>query len=461
MFKKKPPEGSGSPQAAAPGGKAGFLRRRWPLLIIAGAAIVGGVVWMTQVRATQAPAEAAYIETKPTRRSITNIYSEDGTVEAAESYQVKSLVRGDVLTADFEEGDMVQEGDVLYTIDSADAVNSVERAQLTLDQAQRDYEDAVDAQYVRTGIGGTVVSIAAAPGDVVTAGQEIATIRDESAMLLTLDFPAADAAQFAAGQAAEVTLDGTYEKLAGTVRSVSGADTLSSGNMLVRSVTITVPNSGGLTASQAATASVNGVSALGSARLSYQNGQTLTAPADGTVAALCVQEGSSVGAGSAIVQLTSDNLTRQAEQAADSLRSAELSMEDAENTLDDYTITLLVGGIGIMNIMMVSVTERTREIGIRKVLGAKERYILALFVIEASMTSALGGVIGIVLGYLVSAAANQVLPLLLTDMDLTISPSPSSVAVAFGISAGIGILFGYLPAKRAARLNPIDALRYD
>ena len=461
MFKKKPPEGSGSPQAAAPGGKAGFLRRRWPLLIIAGAAIVGGAVWMTQVRATQAPAEAAYIETKPTRRSITNIYSEDGTVEAAESYQVKSLVRGDVLTADFEEGDMVQEGDVLYTIDSADAVNSVERAQLTLSQAQRDYEDAVDAQYVRTGIGGTVVSIAAAPGDVVTAGQEIATIRDESAMLLTLDFPAADAAQFAAGQAAEVTLDGTYEKLAGTVRSVSGADTLSSGNMLVRSVTITVPNSGGLTASQAATASVNGVSALGSARLSYQNGQTLTAPADGTVAALCVQEGSSVGAGSAIVQLTSDNLTRQAEQAADSLRSAELSMEDAENTLDDYTISLLVGGIGIMNIMMVSVTERTREIGIRKALGAKEQYILALFVIEASMTSALGGVIGIVLGYLVSAAANQVLPLLLTDMDLTISPSPSSVAVAFGISAGIGILFGYLPAKRAARLNPIDALRYD
>ena len=231
--------------------------------------------------------------------------------------------------------------------------------------------------------------------------------------------------------------------------------------MLVPSVTSTVPNSGGLTASQAATASVNGVSALGSARLSYQNGQTLTAPADGTVAALCVQEGSSVGAGSAIVQLTSDNLTRQVEQAADSLRSAELSMADAENTLDDYTITLLVGGIGIMHIMMVSVTERTREIGIRKALGAKERYILALFVIEASMTSALGGVIGIVLGYLVSAAANQVLPLLLTDMDLTISPSPSSVAVAFGISAGIGILFGYLPAKRAARLNPIDALRYD
>ena len=228
MFKKKPPEGSGSTQAAAPGGKAGFLRRRWPLLIIAGAAIVGGVVWMTQVRATQAPAEAAYIETKPTRRSITNIYSEDGTVEAAESYQVKSLVRGDVLTADFEEGDMVQEGDVLYTIDSADAVNSVERAQLTLSQAQRDYEDAVDAQYVRTGIGGTVVSIAAAPGDVVTAGQEIATIRDESAMLLTLDFPAADAENTLDDYTITAPISGTVIMKGVQAGETIGADTSTS-----------------------------------------------------------------------------------------------------------------------------------------------------------------------------------------------------------------------------------------
>ena len=136
MFKKKPQEDRDSPQAAAPGGKARFLRRRWPVIVIVCAAAVGAGVWLVQFRATQATAETTYIETKPTRRSITNIYSEDGTVEAAESYQVKSLVRGDVLTADFEEGDMVQEGDVLYTIDSADAVNSVERAQLTLSQAQ-------------------------------------------------------------------------------------------------------------------------------------------------------------------------------------------------------------------------------------------------------------------------------------------------------------------------------------
>ncbi len=125
------------------------------------------------------------------------------------------------------------------------------------------------------------------------------------------------------------------------------------------------------------------------------------------------------------------------------------------------SISLLVGGIGIMNIMLVSVTERTREIGIRKAMGAKEKTILAQFVTEAATTSALGGTLGIVLGYIVSAIANQVLPMFTDGMDITVSPSFNSIAAAFGISVFIGVLFGYLPAKRAARLNPIDALRYD
>ena len=125
------------------------------------------------------------------------------------------------------------------------------------------------------------------------------------------------------------------------------------------------------------------------------------------------------------------------------------------------SISLLVGGIGIMNIMLVSVTERTREIGIRKALGAKERVILAQFVVEAATTSALGGFLGIVLGYIVSMAANRILPMVASGVDVTVSPSFNSIAVAFGISVGIGVLFGYLPAKRAARLNPIEALRYD
>ena len=123
-------------------------------------------------------------------------------------------------------------------------------------------------------------------------------------------------------------------------------------------------------------------------------------------------------------------------------------------------ISLVVGGIGIMNIMLVSVTERTREIGIRKSLGAKERYIMQQFIIEAASTSALGGVTGILLGDLLSVAASVVATRLMGE-NLSVSPTLAAVAAAFGISVGIGILFGYLPAKKAAVLNPIDALHYD
>lgn len=115
-------------------------------------------------------------------------------------------------------------------------------------------------------------------------------------------------------------------------------------------------------------------------------------------------------------------------------------------------ISLLVAGVGVMNIMLVSVTERTREIGIRKALGAKRSVIMQQFVIEAAMTSSIGGLIGIVLGSVATSAVGAV-----ANLDAT--PTPSAVIVSFSVSVGIGLLFGYMPAGRAAKLNPIDALR--
>ncbi len=117
-------------------------------------------------------------------------------------------------------------------------------------------------------------------------------------------------------------------------------------------------------------------------------------------------------------------------------------------------ISLVVAGIGIMNIMLVSVTERTREIGIRKSLGAKQKNILVQFVMEAGMLSCIGGVIGIIIGSALAIVAGRIL-------GMTVWPTTSSVVVAFTVSAAIGVFFGYMPAKKAAALNPIDALRYD
>ena len=126
-------------------------------------------------------------------------------------------------------------------------------------------------------------------------------------------------------------------------------------------------------------------------------------------------------------------------------------------------ISLLVGGIGIMNIMLVSVSERTREIGIRKSLGAKRRDIRGQFIIEAGTTSAIGGLIGIVLGIVLAKLAGTLIDGMMSSgsTEFTAVVSLGAIAVAFGVSVGVGILFGYLPANKAAKLNPIDALRYE
>ncbi len=117
-------------------------------------------------------------------------------------------------------------------------------------------------------------------------------------------------------------------------------------------------------------------------------------------------------------------------------------------------ISLIVGGIGIMNMMLTTVTERTREIGLRKAIGAKSRHITMQFLTEAVVLTFLGGIIGVVLGWAISFAVSSF-------AGIATSVSISSILLAFGVSAAIGIIFGYYPARRAASLNPIEALRYE
>src|ERR1700734_1253968 len=117
-------------------------------------------------------------------------------------------------------------------------------------------------------------------------------------------------------------------------------------------------------------------------------------------------------------------------------------------------VSLLVGGIGIMNIMLVSVTERTREIGIRLAIGARERDVLLQFLIEAIVMSALGGVLGVLIGLGGSAA-------ICAALKLPFVFQPGIVLIAVGFAALVGVGFGYFPARRAARLDPIEALRHE
>ena len=343
--KKKDASAEAAEAAEAKSGASAFAKKNWKWLVPVVVAAAAGAVFLISGGGNKAASrDVTYAETTPVRQDVSNSLSGTGTLNPANTYTVKSLVDGKILTGGFEEGDKVEEGDVLYTIDSSDASTNLEKASIALQQAQRSYDKTVDLQYVRAEVDGTVSSLKVAKGDQVTSGQEVAVIRDSSKMLLNLLFPAADAANFSVGQSADVMLDGTFETLKGTITAITGTDELSTGNLLVRTVTIRVNNAGGLTTAQAATASVNGVSSIASATFAYQAERTLTAQAGGTVSAINVQEGDAVSKGDILIELTGDDLTESIQSASESLRSAEISMQNQQDNMSNYTITSPISG---------------------------------------------------------------------------------------------------------------------
>ena len=345
---KKNKEMAAQSDAGASGAKAApaaFVKKNWKWLVpVICVAALGGWFLLKPDNAQNANADINYVQVSPEKRDISNALSGTGTLNPANTYNVKSLVAGKVLTSAIEEGDVVEEGTVLYTVDSSDATTKAEQASIALQQAQRSYDKTADRQYVRAEVAGVVSTLKVAKGDEVTSGQEVAVIRDSSKMILQLEFPAADAANFSVGQSAEVTLDGTFEVLNGTVTAVTGTDALSTGNLLTRTVTISVRNAGGLTTAQAATASINGVSCIASKNFQYQAERTLTTLSAGTVTAINVQEGGAVNKDDIVLQLSGDDLTEAIQSAGESLRSAELNMNNMQEAMNNYTVTSPISG---------------------------------------------------------------------------------------------------------------------
>ena len=290
---------------------------------------------------------AEYTTETVTRQDITTELSYSGTLEPADSYIVTGLVAGEILTADFEEGDTVKKDDVLYTIDSSDAGNSLERAENAVAQAQRSYDqllDSLDDLSIRANTAGQVVDLAVEVGDEVTMGQTIATLRDSATMTIELPFPADEAALFTIGQSAQVTVDGSFETVYGTVTSISASDTVLSGNRIVRNVEISVSNPGAITNTSTATATVGTSACAQSGTFAYAAEKTVTAKASGEVASLSVQEGDMVSKDQVLVVLSSDSLDDQIQNAADQVEDAKLSLDSQQDSLDNYTISSPIDG---------------------------------------------------------------------------------------------------------------------
>ena len=332
------------------GDKKPGKKRRWKKFAVAGVALVvaAGVGWqMLSPGQSSAASATSYTTAEVTRMDVSSSITGSGTLEAADSYSVTTLIEGSILTADFEEGDEVEEGTILYTIDSSDASNSLEQAEISLNQAQRSYNNQLESQEdltITAPVAGQVYSIDVEVGDDVTAGETVATIRDSQTMSLEVSFPADDASSFYVGQSATVTLDSTFETLTGTISKISGTDTVLTGNVIVRTVTIDVSNPGGLSTEQTASAAVGTATSTASGTFTYKEEETVTAQVSGEVSSIRVSEGDQVSSGQTLIVLTSDDLDDSLQSASESLRNAEISLENQYENLDDYTITSPIKG---------------------------------------------------------------------------------------------------------------------
>ena len=346
-----PQEEPNASQGEGGKGKASRKRlgkKRIVALVVVCALVVGAGVHFLGGRGAAAPAaDLSYTTAAVERRDITSSITGSGTLEAADSYSVTTLLEDTILTADFEEGDEVEAGAVLYTLDSSDAANSLEQSEISLQQAQRSYQRQLENQEdlnIAAAAAGRVYTLDVEVGDEVNAGQTIATIRDSDTMSLEVDFLADEAEGFYVGQGADVTLDSTFETLPGTISKVSGNTVILTGNVMVRTVTIDVSNPGGLSTSQSASAAVGAVTSVSSGTFTYSQEKTVTAKVSGEVSSVLVSEGDRVSKNQTLVVLTSDTVDDSVQNAADSLRNAEISLENRYDQLDDYTITAPIKG---------------------------------------------------------------------------------------------------------------------
>ena len=342
------------PGALAPAESAPPRRRRkLPVKRLIALAVVlaltggGGWYFLGGSHNTAEAADASYTTEEVSRRDITATIAGSGTLEAADSYSVTTLLEGAILTADFSEGDQVEEGAVLYTIDDSDAANSLEQAQISLSQSERSYQNTLESLEdltVTASASGRIYTLDVEVGDEVAAGEQVATIRNSDTMTLTVPFPADDAASFYVGQAATVTLDSTFETLSGTVSKIAGNTEVLTGNMIVRDVTIEVSNPGGISTDQSASATVNGVGSSSGGTFEYEDEAAVTASVAGTVSSISADEGDWVSEGQTVLKLSSDTLDEQVQSASESLRNAQISYENQTEQLDDYTITAPITG---------------------------------------------------------------------------------------------------------------------
>lgn len=347
--------------------KKGRPKKKGVLVLIIGAAVLAAVfgLWLLKSRSARTSSEGAQGQRTAvvTKGTITSELSSSGVISPKDTYSLTSLVEGEVISADFEEGDQVTEGQILYQIDVSSmeselksASTSLERAQKKYEKAQEDYNEAVSDysgntyKATRTGY---IRELNIQAGDQVGQNTDIASIYNDQIMKIRVPFLAQEAAAIGAGNQAVLTLTDTEEQINGVVTAVSNMDEVLDGGRIVRYVTIEAANPGGLTSSHSAVAEINGM--VCTAEGSFEAATDLVMKADlpfsVEVEAMLVHEGDYVTEGTPIFRIASkdaedllDTYQDAMAQAEESLESAQSKVDSTKESYDNYTITAPISG---------------------------------------------------------------------------------------------------------------------
>ena len=336
------------------------------VLIVVLAALLGGFFLYKKKTSSQKRQGDQSVSTATVKRTdISSELTASSSLSPKDTYEVTSLVEGEVIEANFEEGDVVEKGQVLYRIDASSmdsdlssAETSLQRAKESAQTAQSDYAEEtarIAGNTYRSTASGYIKTLYIKEGDKVNSGMKIADLYDDSAMKITVPFLSGEAAEINVGDEAAVILEDTGEQISGTVTVVSSMEETLSGGRLVKNVTVEVSNPGGLTTDTAASVTVDGFVCSAEGTFKAKTETTLSVELSGNksleIENLLIHEGSYVDKNSDLFQVTAKTAEEYLKEFKDAVESADDNLENAENKLDntqdsvdDYTITAPISG---------------------------------------------------------------------------------------------------------------------
>ena len=320
--------------------------KKW-MKIAAAAVVIAALAAGCMARASKkanAYLGGSYLVAQATRQDLTLSVTGTATLKPADSYNVTTLISGEIENAPFELGDLVNKGDLLFALNSSDAQNNVDRAEISVAQAKMAYQQAKEALNPVASISGTIQELYVHNGDSVNAGAQIAKITSSMDLSIDFLFPYASPTDFYAGQAATVYIGNYDAPVSGTVDSVSNSTSITSNGLSAVSVRVKIHNPGVVSDSMTATALIGSYASYGQTPLNLGGSSTVYATASGTIQNLTKLAGSTVKRGETLCTVESESARDQLQNARLNLENAQLAASMAADSLDDYNIDSQITG---------------------------------------------------------------------------------------------------------------------